>query len=889
MKRSSAVLFAILLVLTIGNTLLLALPTAVSMGPQAMEGDLKVNPGDMLSAGYDFTMPGTHAAASVLFTRAMVTFQAQCVSGSGGGTIVVAIPDSTSTDQANNSQWLPSGDQHSPLVYQGSIAVPNLCAGGQLTLKSGGTFTAQLQSTDTTDKVNIRWHYSANGSAGGWSGTASFIPGPVATSPLVSIRVTPASVSLGRNATQQYTATGTYADNSTQNLTNSVVWTSGSPSIVSISATGLAKVLVASDSAISITASTTNAAGKLLTDTAWLSALSTLPISCPTPTIDMKLLVVTNGKTEADFPAIEQILDYLGTPYNVFDMADAVANPQGLTALMLSDGNCHGYYQGVIFANGGYIYSSWMPVLNSYEQTFGVRQVNWYTYPNGDFGFQPPSPAGGNPLNASFTSAGKTTFWYANTPVTISNASSYLALPLGVVPSGRTITPLLTDASGNALSLIYDLGDGRQYLTQTFDSNQYLTHNLVLAYGLVNWVTKGIFLGEYHVYAAAQVDDVFIDDSEWIPGTPCGTASDAPSLPTFRITGTDVTALVNWQKAVQHDPLFSNFRLSLAFNGVGTTGDTDWTGPLPNGDTLTPALKANQLSFNWINHTYDHLEPLIGTRTQISAEVSQNNAVALQLKLTLNPANMVTPGITGLDDPNTPGYLVASGIKYVVTDTSQVGKLNNGPNPSPNVGIVNSFAPGLYEVPRFPNNIFFNTANWADNRAEWNCIYQSDPNFHDYTASGILDNISSQFLNNMLLGNMNPEMFHQTNLHFSDNAQELGLRSPYVSSLISDVYQATFNKYKKLYQFPVLSLPLDQLGQAMQKRDAYNRSNVAASLAWANGVPTTISITVPSAAAVPSAVIPVTGLNSAGAESYGGKKISHVTVNAGQAVTLPVL
>src|SRR5437868_15529664 len=76
--------------------------------------------------------------------------------------------------------------------------------------------------------------------------------------------------------------------------------------------------------------------------------------ACATPTIDMKLLVVTNGKTEADFPAIKQILDYLGTPYDVLDMAVYTG---GITAPMLSDGVCHGYYQGVIFAYGGYIRS----------------------------------------------------------------------------------------------------------------------------------------------------------------------------------------------------------------------------------------------------------------------------------------------------------------------------------------------------------------------------------------------------------------------------------------------------------------------------------------------------------------------------------------------------
>lgn len=38
----------------------------------------------------------------------------------------------------------PSGDQSSLLAYQGSIAVPDLCGGGQLRLDQGGTFTASV-------------------------------------------------------------------------------------------------------------------------------------------------------------------------------------------------------------------------------------------------------------------------------------------------------------------------------------------------------------------------------------------------------------------------------------------------------------------------------------------------------------------------------------------------------------------------------------------------------------------------------------------------------------------------------------------------------------------------------------------------------------------------
>jgi hypothetical protein len=155
------------------------LANSISMGPQAMEGDLKVSPGTVLRAGYDFTIPGSHPADTVQFANAVVTFHAQCGTGTGGGTIVVVLSGNSITVPPNNSAWFPSGDQSSPSVYEGSLAVPDLCSGGLLRLQSGGTFSADLQASDTTLSVHVRWHYSANGSSGSWSGTSSFVPDPL--------------------------------------------------------------------------------------------------------------------------------------------------------------------------------------------------------------------------------------------------------------------------------------------------------------------------------------------------------------------------------------------------------------------------------------------------------------------------------------------------------------------------------------------------------------------------------------------------------------------------------------------------------------------------------------------------------------------------------------
>jgi hypothetical protein len=169
-------LAAALLFLIVGAASGASGPGSLSMGPQAMEGDLKVAPGTSLLVGYDFTIPGNHPQATVSFLDAGVTFQATCVTGAGQGTIVVVLADASYTDPVNSSAWYPSGDQHNASVYQGTTSIPDLCNGGLVRLQQGGTFTATIASTETSDKVNVRWHYSANGSSGSWSGTRGVLP-----------------------------------------------------------------------------------------------------------------------------------------------------------------------------------------------------------------------------------------------------------------------------------------------------------------------------------------------------------------------------------------------------------------------------------------------------------------------------------------------------------------------------------------------------------------------------------------------------------------------------------------------------------------------------------------------------------------------------------------
>ncbi len=70
---------------------------------------------------------------------------------------------------------------------------------------------------------------------------------------LQTIAVTPASPSVGVGSTQQFTATGTYADGSTQNLSGQVTWSSSTPAVATISGTGLATAVTTGSSTIGAT------------------------------------------------------------------------------------------------------------------------------------------------------------------------------------------------------------------------------------------------------------------------------------------------------------------------------------------------------------------------------------------------------------------------------------------------------------------------------------------------------------------------------------------------------------------------------------------------------------------------------------------------------------
>jgi uncharacterized protein YjdB len=136
-----------------------------------------------------------------------------------------------------------------------SLIVASVSGAGLITAKTAGTSVITASSGTVSGSMTVT----------------------VTAATLKSIAVTPANPTVTKGATQQFTATGTFSDNSTQNLTNSVAWTSGTPAVATITASGLATAVGAGSSMIKATSGAVSGSTLLTVTGPTLSSIAVTP------------------------------------------------------------------------------------------------------------------------------------------------------------------------------------------------------------------------------------------------------------------------------------------------------------------------------------------------------------------------------------------------------------------------------------------------------------------------------------------------------------------------------------------------------------------------------------------------------------------------------------
>jgi hypothetical protein len=219
------------------------------------------------------------------------TISATSGSVSGSASLSVAAPPLVSIAVTPSSASVaPNGTQQ--FTATGTFAdhsTRNITSSVTWSVSTGATINSAGLATGVTPGAVP----TITATSGAISGTATL----TVTNPLVSIAVTPPTASVAPNGTQQFTASGTYANHTTQNITNSVTWNASAGA--TITQAGLA------------TGVTPNTTSTIMAAQGNISGTATLTVTNPLVSIAATAPLLTIAQnTSVQFTAIGTYADH---------------------------------------------------------------------------------------------------------------------------------------------------------------------------------------------------------------------------------------------------------------------------------------------------------------------------------------------------------------------------------------------------------------------------------------------------------------------------------------------------------------------------------------------------------------------------------------------------
>ncbi|MEU3609256.1 hypothetical protein AB0E83_27975 [Streptomyces sp. NPDC035033] len=601
--------------------------------------------------------------------------------------------------------------------------------------------------------------------------------------------------------------------------------------------------------------------------------------AAPVPRIDLTVLVVDDGGSAVG--AITAELRGSGVPYRTVDLDDP--NRPVLTPAFLSDtvdGRPRAKYQGVVLPHETAFGpdSAEHAALQAYERTFGIPQVDAYTWSHPGVGLD-YTPDGGwsgvlDGVTAGVTPAGLAgPFGYLAGSLTFEDNDPAVSESYGYAGRPRAGFTSYVDMpveGGGRASLVGEYAaDGRRELVVTFAYNQHQRQYRALARGIVEWLTQGVHLGRSRNYFSVHVDDVLAPDARWdtvrncTPGDLDCAGGDGEAENPIRMTAADAVYAAAWQRA-------SGFTLDMVYNGG--QGE-QWKAEHGGADPLAARLIADRAQYRWVNHTYTH--PFLGcvqdnttvpwrcatdasgstlwvSRAELSAQIRNNLDWAAGKGISVDRSELVTGEHSGLktlpqqpvDNPHLAGALADNGVKWTASDNSREPRQRA-------VGAAKT-------VPRHPMNVYYNVGTAAEMTDEYNWIYtsradggsgvcESDPASTCLPApldpaTGYAAHIVPQeartALGHVVANDPRPHYVHQSNL------AEERLLYPVLDKVLAD--------YRGLFagNTPLVNPRQKDVGVELARRDAWDAA-LAAGKVTAYRVGNTVTVKAPAGVRIP--------------------------------------
>ncbi|MGW3118189.1 Agd3-related carbohydrate deacetylase [Streptomyces sp. NPDC001107] len=612
----------------------------------------------------------------------------------------------------------------------------------------------------------------------------------------------------------------------------------------------------------------------------------------PGDRVAMRQLIIATDARDFGLPAWRQILDRIGTPYDVLltksERLDAarLVRPDGTgryDAILLTDHTLSGDSGASTVSN-----TEW-GALFDYERTYKVRQVSLSTSAAGFPCLRAESegPVGTEPAHVALTASGRKIFDYLAPDIRMPLTLSYVYR--SALKAGCHTQPILTLGSSVVGALRTDK-DGREELGVGFSVTRDDLMGDLLGFGLVRWATRGVFLGEQRHWLNVDIDDWFLTTEHGPPHVPGKS---------FRLTGPEALAFSREQAAFRRRyPLVGDFKLNLAFNGsLLNPAAPAMCHPGKTPDTLTSYTRCLMDQFRWISHTLTHPQMNTTPYDRNYHEIKDNLAQAALIGLPVPAAVLKTPEYSGLGVYAPQAHTLAEPVdhglrasnKDLLRAASDLGvKYLHGNMSFPslsadcfNCGIHHPLQRDLMVVPDWPVAIAFEAINPHEQVAR----YYDHPVDKKDTAAyyrRTIDHEADLALVHLMTGSVYAHTLHQSNAHQYAPGR----------CLVFDWLHALLARYSTYFSVPLKNPDWLTLAHYVEARTSHFAELKSHEDAVWNRVTNAITYTPTAHGSLfitGVATRPATDSDQHGpdeAERYGSDPVSRLGLSSGDTVTL---
>ncbi|KKK19527.1 hypothetical protein AOCH_007249 [Aspergillus ochraceoroseus] len=734
---------------------------------------------------------------------------------------------------------------------------------------------------------------------GEWPETPTVISSGPPTSTATSI-----TTSVATTTTTTTTTSSSITPTVTTTLTTGVTSTSstaGSSTFTSSSSTSTSTTTVST----STSAVSTPTSSSTMTS---LSSTSILPSA--TGTIAANILVIARDSSQAGVASSG--LNAYGIPFTTLLV------PQSGVQLPTLNSSSGGNFGGIVVAGEvSYDYGNdtWSSALTddqwnqlyAYQLAYGVRMVQTDVYPGSKFGTTAVtdgccadgveqlisfSDVSDFPTSGLRTGAGVTTEGLWHYPASISDSSTTKAIATFAANS-------VTNTESTAA--VINNFNGRQQMAFfiSFDTTWSATSNY-LQHAWITWVTRGLHAGYRRVNLNTQIDDMMLQTEMYQSTTDI-----------FRITPADMDGISSWLPTIRAklNPGSSYF-VEIGYNGNGNieagtralgydvcTGGgieydipastaAEFRKPLGTGSSVWPTTPA---SFNWsstcmasdnllawfqthgsdyghLSHTFTHLSQNNATYSDISKEISFNQAWLQQVGISsfnhFTSNGIIPPAITGLHNGDALQAWWDNGITNCVGDNTRSALLNQQNPMWPYfTNVASDGFNGMQVNPRWSTRIFYNCYSPACTVQEWIDTSAGSGNFDNLLATE-----RQETMRHFFGLYRDGYMFHQANLRNADTTPITVNGETGQYSIFQAWVETQVQEFVRLVTWPVVTATHQQMSDYFLQRYRRDQCNYSLSYVISSGHITGVTLSANSNTC--GATIPIT-FPDAPADSHG--------------------